>query len=229
MIKKLLKILKTAGCLLLAILPSPIKILIYNNFMGCKIDKSAYIGLSYLKVAKIFMGPNSKIKHFSRIRNLELLHLEEGAEIGNFNKATAIAKSNSQHFSEEYERNPALILRKNSAIVNGHFLDCNNLIEIGQFSILAGTGSSFFTHGIDIVENKQVTAPIYIGQYCIVSSNCVVVKGGELPDYSILAANSTLHKSYKETFGLYSGVPASLVKKLPSNAKFFSRETGFVN
>lgn len=214
--------------MLLVFLPSPIKIYIYNKFLGCDIHKTAKIGVSCICVRKIKMGAGARIRHLNIIKNLELLDLGEAASIGNMNSFTAIPSSSSMHFKNEKNRYPALIMGEHSAIVKKHFFDCNNTISIGKYSTIAGLGSVFFTHGINLEENKQESNKIQIGDYCMVFACSVITKGAVLPDCSILGANSTLHKEFSETHTLYSGVPAQMVKKLDVNFKYFHRDIGYV-
>jgi len=115
-----------------------------------------------------------------------------------------------------------------SAIVKGHFFDCNHTITLGHHTIVAGQGSSFFTHGIDLAQNRQESSPIRIGNHCMIGACCVVLKGGVLPDCSVLGANSTLHKAFSEPYTLYSGVPAQPVATLDPESGYFHREIGFV-
>ncbi len=209
-------------------LPNPIKIFLYNKFFGWEIDKTAKIGLSFISAKKVKMGAHSKIRHLNVIRNVELLQMGESASIGNMNAITALPLGRKTHFQDEIDRAPALILGDHSAIVKNHFFDCNNTIEIGHHSIVAGHRTSFFTHSINVESNRQETKKITIGDYCMIGAHSVVTRGAILPDCSILAANSTLHKPHDKTHSLYSGVPAVAVKELNPESKFFHREKGFV-
>ncbi len=214
--------------LILAILPNKLKISIYNSLFKCEIDRTARLGISYIKVKKIKMGPKATIKSFCYIKNLELLEMGERASIGRFNKITAMALSEKRNFQYETERFPALIIGNYTAIVSSHYFDCNNKITIGDFTIVAGSGTAFFTHSINIEKNLQETSPIEIGKYCLISSRCVIVRGAKLPNYCVLGANSTLHKHYSEPYTLYSGVPAVPIKQYDPNSAYFTRTVGFV-
>lgn len=222
------KILELAAFTILAILPNRLKIVIYNRLLKCDIHHTARLGLSYVKVKKIKMGPRTTIKSFCFIKNLELIEMGEKASIGRFNKITAMALTDKRNFQNESDRYPALIMGKNAAIVSNHYLDCNNKITIGDYTIVAGSGTAFFTHSINIEKNIQETSPIEIGHYCLISSRCVIVKGAKLPNYSVLGANSTLHKPYTEPYTLYSGVPAVPIKKYDPRSAYFARTVGFV-
>jgi acetyltransferase-like isoleucine patch superfamily enzyme len=220
--------IKKAFNLALMFTPSFIKVTLLNKFMGCEIDKTAYIGISYIDVKKIKMDKGARIKHFNIIRNVDLLQLDAYASMGNFNKISALPLESQKHFLHERSRAPTLTMGEHSSVVTGHFFDCCNAITIGAYATIAGFGSSFFTHGIDIAENCQSSAPISVGAYSMVSACCVLTKGSALPNYSVLGANSTLHKSHDQPYTLYSGVPAVAVKELPKDSKFFTRQKGFV-
>lgn len=214
--------------MILAIMPNKLKIVIYNKLLNCDIHPTARLGFSYIKVKSIKMGPFTKIRSFCFIKNLEQLDMGEGASIGRFNRISAMALSDVRNFQSETNRLPALIMGRNTAIVSHHYFDCNNQITIGDFTIVAGSGTAFFTHSINIEKNLQETLPIHIGKYCLISSRCVIVKGAKLPDYSVLGANSMLHKPYTEPYTLYSGVPAVPIKQYNPNSAYFTRTVGFV-
>lgn len=226
--KRIKKLLELFGLIILAILPSKLKILVYNEFLNCDIHPTARLGFSYIKVKSIKMGPNTTIKSLCLIKNLELLEMGAKASIGRFNKISAMPLSEKRNFQSETNRFPALIMGRNAAIVSHHYFDCNNQITIGDFTIVAGSGTAFFTHSINIEKNLQETLPIEIGKYCLISSRCVIVKGAKLPDYSVLGANSMLHKTYTEPYCLYSGVPAVPIKQYDPNSAYFTRTVGFV-
>ncbi len=212
----------------LAILPCACKKFIYVRFLGAQIHKTAKIGFSFIDSKKLIMEANSVIGHICFIRGLEELSLLEGATIGNFIRASA-APLNSNLFKNSPDRYPALKIGNQSGITGRHYFDCSDTVVIGEFSTIAGLGCSFFTHGINIEKNRQETEKIIIGNYCMVSAHCVLIKGSVLPDYSVLGANSTLHKEFEEPYVLYSGVPAKPVKRFDPSLAYFNRDKGFVD
>ncbi len=213
----------------IAFLPTTVKRLIYNRLLGHDIHETARIGLSYVQAGKITMGPHARIRNFNVIRNLEKLEIGEGATIGSHNRVNALPLASRKHFLEEADRLPALILGKQAAITGKHVFDCNNTITIGDFTTIAGQNSIFYTHGINIDLCRQESGKIVIGSYCMVAARCVVIKGAALPDYSVLAANSTLHKAFTQPYMLYSGVPAKPVRELDPAGQYFHRQTGSVS
>jgi len=213
---------------LIMFLPGAIKRKLYKMMFNYEIHPSAKIGLAVLDAENVTIAENAYIGHFTIIRGLKSLHMGTNARIGKSNRFTAVPLRKSDIFPHAVDRNPSLVMEEHSAIVSKHFFDCNDQIKIGAFSTIAGLGSSFWTHGINMAENQQETAPIEIGSYCLMAAGCVVVKGAKLPDYCALGANSTLHKAYEQTHTLYSGVPAMAVAQLDENYAYFKREKGAV-
>lgn len=209
--------------LLISVLPSKVKRFVLNNFWGHEIHKTAYIGLSFVQAKKIKLGAGARIRNFNFIRNIELLELGENAFMDNHNHVDALPLSSKIHFLDEKERFPALIIGRNSYISGRHFFDCNDTLSIGAYTTLAGQDSLFYTHGINTRTNKQECKKLSIGNYCMVATRCVALKGAVLPDYSILGANSTLHKAFNTPYRLYSGVPAVEVRTLNADQKYFHR------
>jgi hypothetical protein len=173
------------------------------------------------------MGPGTRIGHFTLTRNLDIMRLEEKASIGQWNWITGYARGGPAYRAET-SRISKLVLRRHAAVTSRHYLDCTNSIEVGEFSTVAGLRSQFLTHGIDLHYSIQRSRPIFIGRFCFVGTNCVILGGSVLPDYSVLGAKSLLNKIYYETRSLYAGVPARKVKDLPPTSAYFLRTDGFV-
>jgi acetyltransferase-like isoleucine patch superfamily enzyme len=122
-----------------------------------------------------------------------------------------------------------LILGEHAAITNRHLIDCTDRVTIGKFTTIAGFQSQLLSHSIDIEKNRQDSKPICIGDYCFLGTNCVLLGGSALPDYSVLGAKSLLNKAHMETHRLYGGVPAKPLKELARDLAYFKRTEGFVH
>lgn len=197
---------------------------------GYQLHPSAKIGFSWIYPDVLIMDENAKIGHLNVAIHLNKIHLEKAAKIGRGNWITGFTlKGNSKHFSHQSNRKPELILGEESAITKNHHFDCTQSIVIGKFTTIAGYQSQFLTHSINILENRQDSEPIIIGNYCFVGTNVVVLGGSELPAYSVLGAKSLLNKVHNKTHFLYGGVPAEPIKEIDKEAKYFTRTKGFVN
>ncbi|HTU64394.1 MAG TPA: hypothetical protein VMF52_00470 [Steroidobacteraceae bacterium] len=210
------------------ILPSALRRVLLNTLCGYAIERGASVGCSLLGVPALKLGPGARIGHFTVIKGIPV-ELGEHARIGDFNFISGLPRGTSRHFREEADRDPRLVMGRHSSLTSRHYVDCSNRVEIGEFSTVAGARSQILTHAIDLGRSRQVSAPAVIGRYCFVGTACVVLKGARLPDYSVLAANSSLARAFEEPYTLYSGVPAAAVKPLSRDAAYFHRDRGFVD
>ena len=202
---------------------------VLNYWFGFDIHPTAHIGWAWIFPKSLIMRAGSSIDHFTVAIHLDSIQLEEHASIGRNNWITGFpSNSDSPHFKHQVNRTSKLVLGESSAITKGHHFDCTNTIEIGRFATIAGYQSQFLTHSINILENRQDSAPITIGAYTFVGTNSVVLGGAFLPAYCILGAKSLLNKHYVQEWRLYGGVPAKELSIISETAKYFTRASGFV-
>lgn len=162
-------------------------------------------------------------------KGLTLLSLGEYSIIGKGNWISGFPAGDKSYFVHQNDRQPELIVGAHSAITNRHLIDCTNSIVIGDFTTFAGFRSQILTHSIDIEHSRQSSAPVRIGDYCFVGTDCVLLGGAVLPSYSVLGAKSLLNKEYCEEYMLYAGVPARPVKAMSLQNKYFTRTVGFIH
>jgi acetyltransferase-like isoleucine patch superfamily enzyme len=174
------------------------------------------------------MGEHTSIGHLTVCKGLRKLHMGAHSSIGRGNWITGFPAQNKTFFAHQTDRVPELILGSQSAITHRHIMDCTNAVHIGEFTTLAGYRSQILTHSIDLMDCRQSSAPVRIGDYCFIGTDCVLLGGSALPSYSALGAKSLLNKAYEQTYSLYAGVPARPVKSLEPDMKYFQREVGFV-
>jgi len=195
---------------------------------GYSFGEGARIGRSLIGCTSLQMGPSSRIGHCNVVKGMRV-DLGERASVGDFNWISGVAAGSHKHFLEETSRDPALVMGRHAAVTSRHYIDCSNRVDIGEFAIIGGARSQILTHAIDFKRNRQVSAAVRIGRYSFVGTSCVLLKGSELPDCSVLAAGSSLSRAFGDTFTLYSGVPAKPVKLLDRDAEYFRRKRGFVD
>ncbi|MEJ6981980.1 hypothetical protein WG906_16040 [Pedobacter sp. P351] len=200
-----------------------------NLFFGYKIHRQAKIGLAWIFPKNLSMGPGAKIDHFTVAIHLDSIIMSADATIGRGNWITGMSTgTNLPHFKHQADRKAELSLGESASITKNHHLDCTNSIHIGRFSTIAGYNSQLLTHSINVNENRQDSAPIFIGDYTFVGTNVVILGGARLPGHSILAAKSLLNKEFTKEWMLYGGVAAKELKEVPKTAKYFTRTDGFV-
>ncbi len=195
---------------------------------GYSIDPTSRIGFAWIFPQRLIMEEGATIGHLTLCKNIALLHLKAHTSIGNGNWITGFPLGPSRHFAEETDRQPELIVGEHSAITHRHLIDCTSSVTIGKFTTFAGFQSQILTHSIDLEQNRQTSAPVQIGDYCFVGTNCVLLGGSTLPDYCVLGAKSLLNKNFSETHQLYGGVPAKPLQQLSPELSYFRRTEGFV-
>lgn len=211
------------------ILPWRIKRWILNRFYKYDLHPKAHIGLSYIFPKHLVMEEGAVIGHLNVAIHLDNMIIGKNSSIARFNWITCFPTgTDSRHFSHQIDRVSRLIIGEESAITKQHHIDCTNSIVIGKFVTIAGYASQFLTHSIDVYEGRQDSHPITIGDYVFVSTGVRILGGAELPAHSVLAAGAVLTKSYTDEWKVYGGVPAKPIKDIPKNAKYFTRERGFV-
>ena len=220
------KLIKLCIC----IAPMPLKRWLMQMCYGYKIHPTARIGLSWIFPAYLEMEAHSKIGHFNTAVHLDKIHLGEYVSIGRGNWITGFSsKGNSKHFQHQPSRRSNLEIGAHSAITKNHHIDCTSPVHIGKFVTIAGYQSQFLTHSINVYDNRQDSHPIYIGDYSFTGTNVVVLGGASLPANSVLGAKSLLNKSFQDEWMLYGGNPAKPIIPIRKDAKYFSRNKGFVN
>jgi acetyltransferase-like isoleucine patch superfamily enzyme len=214
--------------LLIIFLPWPIRRAILRSFFSYEISDTSRIGFSWICPKKLILKDGASIGSLTMCKNIDLLQLDEKASIGNLNWITGYPSDLPGHFEHQPDRRPELIIGRESAITNRHLVDCTASVRIGSFATFAGFASQLLTHSINLQTNRQEAYPITIGDYCFVGTNCVMLGGSALPDYSVLGAKSLLNRAQTERYFLYGGVPAKPIKALPETHGYFLRKTGFV-
>jgi acetyltransferase-like isoleucine patch superfamily enzyme len=214
--------------LIILLLPWRLKRQLLQRCYGYALDPSARIGLAWVFPKHLRMGKETRIDHFTVAIHLDAIELGDYATIGRSNWITGHPADSTRHFTHQRDRRPQLIVGEHSAITKRHYLDCTHEIRVGRFTTVAGHHSELLTHSIDIIASRQDSHPIEIGDYCFVGTRCIVLGGSRLPSQSVLAAGAVLTRPFQESFSVYGGVPARLIKSLPQDARYFHRPTGFV-
>lgn len=197
---------------------------VLSYFLGYEIDSAASVGLSFVLADELKMEANSRIGHFNYIGKLDRIHLELFAVIGNFNWVTGLSTRNGTPFyAKRSNRKSELHLKACGTITHQHYLDCTDKITIGAYSGLAGVRSQLITHGIDIITSRQTCAPISIGDYTMVGTGTLILKGVSIPDKCVVSAGSVVTHIKAEALSLIAGNPAAVTRQLPCTSKFFSR------
>jgi NDP-sugar pyrophosphorylase family protein len=205
-------------------LPWGLRRWILNKALGYSIDATAHVGLTLILADEVTMSKGAKLGHFNYVGRLDLLQLDEDASIGNFNWITGLSRRlNSMFFTRKTNRRSDLVLGKCSMIAHQNYIDCSDRIVLGEFAGIAGTRSQLVTHGVEPISSRQTCAPIIVGDFTMVGSGSIILKGVKIPDRCIVSAGSVVSHVRPEPYSLIAGNPAAHVRSLPENAKFFHR------
>ena len=215
--------------LIIFLLPWPLKRWLLQRWFGYVIDPSARIGLAWVYPKQLRMGKETRIDHFVVAIHLDTIEIGDYSTIGRSTWITGHPKDSTRHFTHQPDRRSQLIIGEHSAITKRHYLDCTHEVRIGRFTTIAGHHTELLTHSIDIIESRQDSHPIAIGDYCFIGTRCVILGGARLPERSVLAAGAVLTKPFEKSCAVYGGVPARHIKDLPPDARYFHRPTGFVS
>ena len=190
--------------ILMMVLPQPIRRFLYQRLFGFKIHHTARIGFSLVLCDELVMEEHSYISHFTIIKPIDRLIMCPYARIGSLNfitgyntKETGYAKKIG-FYKHVNDRKCELILKEDAAITSRHFIDCNGGVYMGEHSLLAGIRSTILSHAIDFKNCLQDVQPVVIGSYAFVGTGCILLKGTNIPDYSIVGAGSVVNKLYTE-------------------------------
>lgn len=219
--------MKIVPALISLLLPWPLKRIFLEKTCGFNLDKTSRIGFSIVCPVNLKMAPHSRIGHGNVIVHAEEVICGSHSIIDRSNWITGHEASGA-HF-KRFGRRSALILGAHAAITRSHIIDCTDLVEIGDFTTIAGFRSQIITHGINVETSKQDCSPIRVGKYCLVGTSSILLGGSSLPDYSVLAAGGVLNKHHTDELFVYGGVPAIPKKKLSDSSLYFHRERGIVD
>lgn len=214
--------------LLVVVLPWPLKRWVLQRFWGYDLAPDAYIGLSYVFPGHLCLGAKARIGHLNVAVHLDRMVCGAHSIIERGNWITG-HPTTGPHFRQSVGREPAFLLGEHAAVTKSHIIDCTDRVEIGAFTIVAGYGSQFLTHGINLSASRQDCKPIRVGEYCLVGSRVTLVGGAVLPDRSMLGAGAVLTRAQTAESTLYAGQPAVAKRLLDPEAAYFRRTRGYVD
>jgi acetyltransferase-like isoleucine patch superfamily enzyme len=199
--------------ILAALMPLPLKLLIYRRLLKWRIGKNARIGWSYLDAGQVTLGDNVRIGHFNLLRGIKHLSIGSETYIANFN----------QMFGAAYpEWASTLIIGTQVNFMSRHFIDVGGTVTIGDRAIIGGRDTQFWSHTrafIDGVPSLQPTS-VHIGENVYIGARAMLVSCA-IPAGAIVGAGSVVTKSFaaEEARLLIAGNPATIRKRYDLDAE----------
>jgi acetyltransferase-like isoleucine patch superfamily enzyme len=224
MIRALRRQLRFLAELLVALLPSFLKIPCYRCFFRYEIGTGVRIGWSPLiGIPRCRIGDHVRIGHGNLFCHVEEITIGAHTSIGFLNvfrggqrielgPYTHILRKNvfnailEPECVEPFES--VLTLGCGSVVTSGHWLDFSDGIALGDQVIIGGRNSSLWTH------NRQRGRSITIGHHCYLGSEIRVAPGVELAPLCIVALGAVLTGQHAEPCALVGGNPAVFLRKL---------------
>ncbi len=205
---------------LIALLPSVLKIPSYRKLFGWQIGRNVRIGLSLIDARRVSIGDDVVIGRFNRFQRIPELTLANKVHIGNRN---VFVTGSAGAGVDVKDAAPSLHIGEDSYIIGPHFFDVQAPLRIERSVTLAGRNSSFYTHGIDYRINRLIAEPIMIGENSYVGAHALFAPGAAIAPNSIVGMGALVTKRFEEEFVLIGGNPARIVKALDRSALHFTR------
>jgi len=210
--------------LLIAVLPSSVKIAILRQMFGYKIGNGVRIGFSVIDVRHCELDDGCSIGHLNTIQGFDLLRIGRSSSILNLNRITGSSRT-SQLFPHSTCKESAFCMGEESCLTSRHLVDVQDRIEIGAFTTIAGATSQIWTHGIDVEMAQQTTHPVRVGSYSYIGARVLLLPGCVVPDRCVVAAGAVVAGVLPEENAVYAGMPAAL-KKSGIQGAYFTRKRG---
>lgn len=214
--------------LLICLIPLSFLKPVLLNLIGHNISLNARIGFSIVGIAKMKIGDGSRIGNFNFLK-FDYLEMSSNAIIGRFNflrgnfivllkEKSAIGNScvitragNGVSYGKS-----TLNLGVLAKITAGHKIDMMRSINLGDFSIIAGSHSQLWTHGYlhaPTGPNRfRIDGEIYIGNNVYIGSSCVINAGIFIGDGITVGSNSCVSKNLIKS-GMYVAQPLRYIEK----------------
>ena len=190
---------------------------------GHRVHRSARIGVSLIRVDRLYLGRNARIGQLNLLRARRLV-MREHANIGHLNwvsgdisisLAERAAIGHRNHINAGtwpgLRHRPQLRLGVWAKITTGHFVNACESVTLGKYTTLAGFGSQLWTHGYvhmsEGLERAEVRGKITIGDNVYIGSNCTLQAGIRIANAVSVGAHASVAKSLLEP-GVY--VPQEL-------------------
>ena len=183
-----------------------------------RVDPTARISPIVLwRVGELKVGPEAAISWLAVFRDVRSCRIGTHATIGNGTMITGVSQ---RHSDDDAPHRGSVRLARYAVIANWHRVDCGGGFLLGEWSALAGSGTTILTHSYDIMLAAQHTAPIVVGDFCFIGSGSLLLPGVTLTDRVVVASRGVVTQPLEESDTLYAGVPCRAVKKIPE-ARYF--------
>ena len=213
--------------LLILLLPSCFAVLILR-LMRFRVGQRVRFGFSVILTNQLSLGDDCSIGHFNYINTSRFL-CDKAVRVGRQNVLSGAVVIRLLEYASIGNRNkvlrswnPAVVswgaqfrLERWARITSDHLIDCTRSVHIGEYSILAGSGSQLWTHGYIHDQHGagryRLDGLIGIGNNVYVGSRCIINLGVNISPGCSIGAGTVISKSLINP-GFYVSAP---VRYLP--------------
>lgn len=176
---------------------SKLRVCVMRYLLGYSIGKNVKIGKSIINCKKVTIGDNVVIAN----RNVFACNeLNIGANAAIHSGNVFMGMSN---FS----------IGENSRILNNHYFDLWNPIQIGNNTWIAGKNSQFWTHGSIHTRQGDKDLSIVIGDHVYVGSACCFAPGVKINSTNLIGLGSVISGNFAQSKTIIAGNPAVVIKQ----------------
>lgn len=176
---------------------SPLKIFILKKLFNYSIGKNVKIGKSIINCEKVTIGNDVYIADRNVFSCKEI-------NIGNNTKI---------HSGNVFLGVSSFSIGNDSRIINNHFFDLWNNIQVGNNTWIAGKNSQFWTHGSIHTKLKDKDLSIIIKDNVYVGSASCFAPGVKIEAINLIGLGSVVSGSFVENQTIIAGNPAVVVKQ----------------
>jgi acetyltransferase-like isoleucine patch superfamily enzyme len=209
--------LRTVGLVLAALLPQLLKRAVYRWCFGYRVAPGAFVGFAFLDCERLVVEEGARIAHGVAFLGCGEVRVGKHVHLGSLNLFAGGDRIELDDYSHVRRLNFINAIRDHDctnapdssfylgwgAVVTAeHRIDFTDRVRNARCSILAGRGTSLWTHNI------RTGRPVVIGDYCYVGSECRFSPGTGVPDCSIVGLGSVVTRLLDRSWSLYAGVPA---------------------
>ncbi len=191
---------------LISFLPaSSLRCMFYRIVFGYSI-RGSKIGFATVIATRAATLDNCSIGRFNRFLGPMNISVGAGADIESHNVFECGEWAADAKHADRYER--TLIIGADTRITNHHFFDVAGRFVLGQGSWIAGRGSQFWTHGVNVADRN-----ISIGRRCYIGSAVRFAPGGAVRDNVLVGLGSVVTRRIDGCDVLVAGFPAQVIKE----------------
>jgi acetyltransferase-like isoleucine patch superfamily enzyme len=195
-----------AVALLISLMPfSALRCSLYRLVFGYTIRKSS-IGLGTVIHTSRAVLDHCTIGRFNRFLGPMSVSIGAGSTIESHNVFDCGDWAADDNHAARYAR--TLLIGSDTLITNHHFFDVAGSLSIGDGTWIAGRGSQFWTHGVN-VEDRNVS----IGSQCYIGSAVRFAPGSSVDDNVIVGIGSVVVRSIAASGALIAGFPAIVIRE----------------